>query len=360
MITLTGVKKSFAHIKFFIVPLLIVIILVSIIIVRFTLKDNVKTPEPPSEMITFDIQTSKGLPRQTPETTIISEATTPNIPDKMPILIMPQTSPIPEEEAAKLAGNLGFGGKPQLISAPEDETIYLWKNQEASFLIKSKSKKLQYEKLAKSSQQQNLTLNINQAVDALQKFIVKLGLTPTSLDLAHPKSSLLEDLSARPKQIPPDRAKFINLSYYQNIDGLPLISTSPGEYSLESLIGISGEILTLKVDLTINQEPQKTQDYPTQSFEDLSNELKIGNGVYISSVGNYGRTPQDTPLDIKVLKIKNIQLGYLKTQSSQELLPIMAFDAEVALSNNKIESVLIVLPVLKNVQINSTQNFNSP
>lgn len=355
MISLTELKNTLTHFKFLVIPVLAIIILFLVITAQILIQ--LKPGLAPLEL---ELQTPQGLPQQTSTTTVSYKGRILNIPQKMSIYTFSSSEEITNKETEKIAGNLSFAGQPQIIPAPENETIYLWRKENESLVIKPKTQRLKYEKSFQSSglKTPSKTVNLENSINSLQNFATKITNVENTIDFAKPNYTLLEALTEGISETSLENAKFVKVSYEQLIDSIPLISNT-AESSIEAILNASAEILSLNIDLSLNKSLIRKGEHPTKSFEELLQGLNSNKGIYLNSIGENIRSPTTNP-SIERLTVTKARLAYLKNQQDpQLLLPVVAFEGEATLVNGNAETVLIALPVLQNTQIKSAQT-NQP
>ena len=342
MINLTQTRELIVKHAFFLIAPLTIILLAAIIYSQFIYK--------PAPKISYQLQTSQDLPKQTTRTSVEYLGKDIEIPKELPILMINSLKPISHEEASRIAQSMGFTGIPQTIPSSTDSTIYLWKNNDLTLSVKTGSRKLQYQKFIPPNQIFEPPVDVNQVITTLKNFLDQFQLSYQTININDPEIEYLEDLTEGSQTGDVDTSRFIKLRYKQEINGLPVIPSPTSEHAIQTLISSTNEIVNFQTDLSLDLIYTPEGPSPAKSFEEVLNELNKGGGVYISSIGEVERLGEQ--VDVVSAKIKAAQLVYLKSkQQLNQLIPVVLFEGEALLSNKKSENVKIVVSLLKNVEI---------
>lgn len=334
-------EKIFSH-KFFIFSILAISILIILIIVQTLLRSNSKQ--------SIAIQKPLGLPSQTKKTEFNFEANKLDMPKKMPTYKI-TSQPLSPEAVSSLAQKLGFLGKPKILPAPINDSLYIWQNPNETLTVSVNSQRLTYRKLPNQSFEQPLQESKDKGTQSVKLFLNKLKFNISNDNIENPKTSIAFDNIINKSTKSQIQTKFTILTYFQNIESVPIVSSVTTDQSIQATIYPNGEIQNISIDLLSQNNPEKLKDYQSNSFDKIMNSLKNGEGATLSVTGSNEHLSYKENAEILKLNITEAKLAYLKDfLLPDQLIPVVIFGGRATLNNYKEKAITIAVPAIQDIQ----------
>ncbi|MEX2028279.1 MAG: hypothetical protein WD988_02155 [Candidatus Curtissbacteria bacterium] len=331
--SLSTIKELFGKYKFILISLVLLAFFSALIIIRLYPKTD--------QTITADLPQNSMVPQQTSQTNITFTGNEVTVPQRMAPLSL-ESSPVSQEAAQQLASGAGFLAPAEIIQAPENETILLWRNDNKSLVIKISTQILQYEQ--EENTQSTQTVAPEAAQTSTLKFLTNIG---RSQNLSVPGVSYLETLEENEQKTSSPDSKYVVLTFKYLIDSLPVIFNNSNDTYIESIVDGGGVLKKLQVEFLSNITTTPNSPQKTKTFAQVLEEVRAGRGTYLSSIGEEPRYFSDILPQIDSLELASAELEYYLDKKNNILVPVIAFKGRALLNNNREENVFIVVPVLE-------------
>lgn len=339
MASLTNIKELFARFRFFIIATALILILAVVIAIQI----GFKKPQP----LTVQLEHPQGLPTMTASTKLDLNLDSLQLPREQSLLIIPKLEPLSQQDAKKIAQDLGFTQEPQVLSSQNNVT-YFWKTNKNSLIIVANSREVKLQNQSEYPLPIKEQVNLDKSIDILSRLLNKLDINLS--DYTTPQYTLFENLGSKTSPTA-EKAHFIRLSFFQKINSLPIVSNTPAEhFSIDAVLDAKGNIISVSMFLSPT-DYQESKPYSVKKFEQVVEDLRLGKGLVVYSRRPYeslGLKPAPAIVSVKITSATKV---YLKTANNpQQLIPSILFEGEAALVDNKKEFLSIAVPVLENVQ----------
>ncbi len=337
MISLTTLKNLFLEYRLPLVCVLFVLILLPVIAYQFTTKNNKNTSK------VIQIKRPIDIPQKTLGVKISYTGQKINLPKKISVFTQ-DSSAINPPQASLYAKALSIEGEPKKLS-PGSETYVLTSNN-TTLLFSLISPMLEIKKSNIKSGQNN---DAASAPQKLMGLLTKLGININAQISKTPDIQNLKQVILDPEKKTPINADFMQLSFSQSIDQLPVITQNPNTHPLRGTF-LFGEIQNLEIDLGIQNIPIKGKEEKTIDLSKILKLVEGGGGIFLSA-----DNPEEYAVAlgkskaINYIELKNSQVAYYKNLTDKvEFIPVVLFTGTVKFENQESRNVRIITPLISN------------
>lgn len=334
MISLTGLRNLLLEYRLPLVCTLLVLILIPIVIFQLAAKNVKNTPK------NVQIARPIGIADKTQGIKITYTGANLNLPKK----ISPFTQDLGAtnlSQASTYAKLLSVESQPKQLS-PGSEA-YIWTDNNTTITFSSTAQRLGIMKYNIKSGQNN---DINVASQKLNGLLAKLGININTTLSTTPSTENLKQMILDPENGKPVNADFLQLTFSQSVDGIPVIAQNPDNYSVRARF-VFGEIQNLEVDLGVQSAPVKGKEEKTIDSSKILKQLENGGGVFISATN-----PEEDVLystkskTLESVELKSGQVAYYRNLAEKiDLIPVVLFSGTAKFTSQETRNVRIITPL---------------
>ncbi len=333
--SLTQFRNLLLEYRLPLVCVILVLILVPIVFFQLAVINTKNTP------INIQVARPMDVPNKTQNLKIGYSGANLNLPKKISAYHQELTT-AKLDQISHYAKLLSIEGEPKQFSPGSN--AFIWKNSTALLTFSPTIQKLEIKKFNVKSGQNN---DNGLAEQQINNLLVKLGINiNTTLDKT-PKIENFKEMILNPEKGKAENADFLQLTYTQSIDGLPVISQNPDNYSIRGRF-VFGEIQNLELDLGIQNAPIKGKEHKTVNFQKIVKTLEAGGGTFISALNPEENTDYATQAKTAVsIDLNNAQVAYYQNLSEKiDLIPVLIFSGTLKFTDQKTRNVRIIAPLL--------------
>lgn len=343
MLSLDNLKQIAVKIRFPLGIILMVLVFIALIFFRFP---------PKTQGVPVNIEVSDTLPSLETGSRVLYSGKEIEIPLNSSIAKI-ASHDLSEPVLEQIAVNLGFSSKPERFPTQSGQMALLWESDIQSLIVNPENNSIQYETPVTSSPTLNPSPNNYQT---LFGFLNKIGVDINNINTDNPHVKYFQEVNENEKEVDQSEARFINLNYFTNFQGVPIISDNPTGYPIQTILTTAGEIKRVVLDLSIYQTYEPAQVAENKTFAQILKELHEGRITIISSFGE--ETPRflpDGPTKFQKIDFQESFLTYYQDKKGESLIPVVLFKGKGTFVNESEEEVQAVIPTINNAQI--TKSF---
>lgn len=311
-----------------IIVILSIILLITLIIKVLAGRTPIPTPAAPLPKL------EKAASQDLPQNLDLSfEKQLPVFPEKINVYKISAASSFSLPQAKTLALNLGFLGEPQVSTAPDAGVFYNWTTPEKYLAIGGKPTLINFGFSSFNVASNSAAPQTDLAIAKAEDFLQKNKLTSSLLDFKKPQVEYYQvDGESLKKVADPKEARVIKISFFYNLNSLPLLNNAPTSLPVSVWLGPSLEILKMTF-IKYPENFEKTKEATVFSKEEIERRLKNHEGTIIYSLSEKDVNAEVQPnYQINLAQITRSSLAYYYPPSTEEtdlvIQPIFVFEAD--------------------------------